>query len=141
MRIFFAGPLTDLKDPDKTKEFYSNLSGVAKSNGFDYFWAFQNGTDPNVERVIPPTEVYERDTNQLLHSDVMVAYVGEPSPGVGIEVEFANTHHIPVYILYEKDRWTSRMLRGCPSVKKEIVFTDEADALSQLDALLKSFKK
>lgn len=140
MRIFFAGPLTDLKHPDKTKSFYGKLAEIAKANGFEYFWAFQNGTDPNVERIISAKEVYTRDSKELLKSDLMVAYIGEPSLGVGVEVEIAHTHNIPVYVLYEKDRWTSRMLRGCPAVKKELIFTDENDALTQFDTLLKSLR-
>lgn len=138
MRIFFAGPLTDLKNPDKTKAFYIKLAEVAKTNGFDFFWAFQNGTDPNVERIISAKEVYTRDSKELLKSDLMVAYIGEPSLGVGVEVEIAHTHNIPVYVLYEKGRWTSRMLRGCPAVKKELVYFNESDALSQFASLLKS---
>lgn len=138
MRIFFAGPLTDLKNPDKTKAFYTKLAEVAQNHGFDYFWAFQHGTDPNVEHKISAREVYKRDKTELLKSDIMVAYIGEPSSGVGVEVELAHEHNIPVYVLYEKGRWTSRMLRGCPAVKKEVVFTDEPDALSQFASLLKS---
>jgi nucleoside 2-deoxyribosyltransferase len=136
MRIFFAGPLTDLKDPKRTKTFYRRLAGVAKSNGFDYFWAFLHGTDPVLNPNVQPTQVYQADIKQLSHSDLMVAYMGEPSTGTGIEIEYANTHAIPVYILYEKGNRISRMLRGCPAVKKEIVFTSPEDALKQFDTLL-----
>jgi nucleoside 2-deoxyribosyltransferase len=136
MRIFFAGPLTDLKNPKKTKAFYRRLAGVARANGFHYYWAFLKGTDPIKNPDVSPSEVYKVDTYQLLHSDFMVAYMGEPSIGTGIEIEFANTHNIPVYIMYEKGKRVSRMLRGCPAVKKEIVFTSEKDALKQLDTLL-----
>lgn len=141
MRIFFAGPLTDLKDPAKTKAFYRKLADVAVASGFHYFWAFLKGTDPIKNPEVPPAEVYKVDTFQLLHSDFMVAYMGEPSIGTGIEIEFANTHHIPVYIMYEKGKRVSRMLRGCPAVKKELVYTSESDALQQLEVLLKTIKK
>lgn len=141
MRIFFAGPLTDLKNPKITKAFYRRLAGVAKSNGFDYFWAFLKGTDPVKNPDVPPAEVYKIDTYQLQHSDLMVAYIGEASTGTGIEIEYAHTHHIPIYILYEKDKRISRMLRGCPAVKKEIIFTDFNDAINQFGAFLKMMKR
>lgn len=141
MRIFFAGPLTDLKDPAATKAFYRRLANVATTNGFDYFWAFLNGTDPIKNPDVPPTQVYKVDTYQLIHSNLMVAYMGEPSTGTGIEIEYAKTHNIPVYILYEKGKRISRMLRGCPAVKKELVFTSEKDAVAQFDAFLKTIKK
>ncbi|MCX6791470.1 MAG: nucleoside 2-deoxyribosyltransferase [Candidatus Gottesmanbacteria bacterium] len=136
MRIFFAGPLNDLKDPETTKAFYRRLADVAKANGFDYFWAFLNGTDPILNPDVPPQDVYRKDIKQLSQSDVMVAYVGDSSVGTGIEIEYANTHNIPVYILYEKGKRISRMLRGCPAVKKEIVFTSHEDALKRFDTLL-----
>ncbi|MFZ5845176.1 MAG: nucleoside 2-deoxyribosyltransferase [Patescibacteria group bacterium] len=141
MRIFFAGPLTELKNPDKTKAFYKRLAGVTNENGFDYFWAFLNGTDPILNPEVPPADVYQRDITQLSQSDLMVAYVGEPSTGTGIEIEYAKNKGIPVYLLYEKGKKISRMLRGCPAVKKEIVFTDEDDALTQFAAALKELSR
>ncbi len=140
MRIFFAGPLTDLKNPVKTKAFYRRLADVAKANGHDYFWAFLNGNDPILNPDVLPTDIYQSDIAQLSKSDVMVAYMGEPSIGTGIEIEYANAHTIPVYILYEKGKRVSRMLRGCPAVKKEIVFTSPEDALKQFDTLLSQLR-
>lgn len=137
MRIFFAGPLTDLRDPIKTKAFYKRLAAVADLNKVDYFWAFLNGTDPIANPDVPAPKVYEVDKRELEQSDAMVAYVGEPSTGTGIEIEIAKNRSIPVYILYKKGQRVSRMLRGCPAVKDEIVFENETDALAQFDRLLK----
>lgn len=141
MRIFFAGPLTDLKEPEKTKMLYRTLADTAKINGFDYFWAFLNGTDPVLNPDVTPPEVYKRDMTELSRSDIMIAYVGEPSTGTGLEIEYAYNHQKPVYILYEKNKKISRMLRGCPAILGEIIFTDTPDALKQLDSLLKTLKK
>jgi len=141
MRIFFAGPLTEVKNPGKLRAFYRRLARVARASGFDYYWAFLSGTDPVKNPDVSPTEVYKIDTYQLQHSDVIVAYVGEPSTGTGIEIELAKNHKIPVYILYEKGKRISRMLRGCPAIKKELVFTSQEDALTQFDALLKRIKQ
>lgn len=136
MRIFFAGALTGLKNPKKTKAFYCRLADAAQKAGFTCFWAFLEGTDPIKNPDVSVSKVYETDTYQLSRSDLMVAYVGELSTGTGIEIEFANNKRIPVYLLYEKGKQISRMVRGCPAIKKEIVFTDEADALAQFGALL-----
>lgn len=138
MKIFFAGPLTDLKNPEATKAFYRTLADRAKSQGFDYFWAFLNGTDPVTNPGVTPHDVYKQDIAELEKSDILVAYVGEPSTGTGLEIEHAHHKGIPVYLLYEKGKNVSRMLRGCPAVKKELVFTDEKDALHAFDSLLKA---
>ena len=70
----------------------------------------------------------------------MVAYVGEPSTGTGLEIEHAKIKNIPVYLLYEKGKNISRMLLGCPAVKKEIVFVDYANGTTLFDEFLKKLK-
>jgi 2'-deoxynucleoside 5'-phosphate N-hydrolase len=141
MRIFFAGPLTDLANPEQTKKFYKKMADVAQENGFDYYWAFMRGTDPELNPDVSPSRVFQIDTYELEESDLMIAYVGEPSVGTGEEIEFAREHRIPVYLLFEKDKKISRMLLGTPNLKGTIEFSSEEDALSQLDTLLKSLEK
>jgi nucleoside 2-deoxyribosyltransferase len=139
MKIFFAGPLTDLKNPEGTKAFYVRLADAVRSLGFGFFWAFLSGTDPIKNPDVPSSEVYQRDIRELDTSDIMIAYMGEPSTGTGIEIEHAYHTNKPVIILYEKGKNISRMLRGCPAIKKEIVYTSEDDALEQLKNHLSSF--
>lgn len=141
MRVFFGGPLTELKDPQKIKAFYKKLAEAAVASGCEYYWAFLRGTDPEENPTIPPSRVYQIDTYELEKSDLMIAYVGEPSTGTGVEIEYARHHNIPVYVLYEKGKRISRMLRGSPIVKGEIVFSDGKDAYAQVASLLKSLKK
>ncbi len=141
MRIFFAGPLTDLKNPEKTKVFYTQLATVAEEAGFEYFWAFLNGTDPIKNPDVPPSDVYHRDIEELDNSDIMIAYIGEPTTGTGMEIEHAHQTNKPVVILYEQERNISRMLRGCPGIVKEIVFTSQEDACRQLKEFLLTLPK
>jgi nucleoside 2-deoxyribosyltransferase len=136
MKIFFAGPLTNLENPDKVKAFYIKLAELAKKLGHEPFWAFQSGTDPIKNPNVPAEEVYRRDIEQIAKSDLMIAYVGESSIGTGEEIEYAKTVKVQVIIMYEKGDTISRMLKGNPAVKKEIVFTSEDDAIKQLQAYL-----
>lgn len=138
MRIFFGGPLTDLTNPEQTKAFYVALAQAATECGFTYYWAFQRGTDPEENPDVPAERVYQIDTYELEKSDLMIAYVGEPSTGTGIEIEYARTRDIPVYLLYEKGKRISRMLKGSPIIKGNIEFTSEDDACAKLKSLLLS---
>ena len=140
MHIFFAGALNNLPEPDKTKSFYKKMATIAEKLGFTYFWAFLNGTDPDANPDVSSKDVYDRDIAALDKSDIMIAYVGEPTTGTGIEVEHAHQTGKPVVLLYENTDRVSRMLRGCPAVKKEIPFSSEEDALKQLEAYLLTFK-
>ena len=141
MKIFFGGPLTNLKDPTKTKAFYQKMGDVAPANSCEYFWAFQRGTDPEENPDVPPGRIYELDTENLGKSDVMIAFVGEPSIGTGLEIEHARVQNIPVYLLYQKDDHVCRMVRGSPIVKGELIYSSEEDALSQLAGLLRNLTK
>lgn len=117
------------------------MSEVATANGYESFLAFLNGTDPELNPDVPAGDVFIADLKELEASDLMIAYLGEPSTGTGQEIEFARNHNIPVYLLYEKGVRITRMVLGSPNVNKEhIVFTNEADALAQLDTLLKKLK-
>ncbi len=140
IRIFFGGPLTDLKTPDETKALYRKMADVAHLNGVDCFWAFLNGTDPVKNPNVPSGTVYETDLMELDRSDVMITYIGEPTTGTGQEMEYARVHGIPVYLLYEKGKKITRMLLGSPIVKGEMTFESDEDALSQLDTLIKGLK-
>lgn len=136
MRIFFAGPLTNLKDPDATKKWYRDMAGIANKNGFECFWAFMSGTDPVKDPGVDPEYIYNKDLTELEKSNLMIAYVGEPSPGTGQELEYAHEHNIPAYLLYAKNDNVSRMIMGNPTVVGTIEFTDFDDALNQLDIVL-----
>jgi nucleoside 2-deoxyribosyltransferase len=140
MRIFFGGPLTDLKDKEGTKRFYTQMAERAKENGVDSFWAFLNGTDPVKNPDVPSAIVYETDLSELERSDVMITYIGEPTTGTGQEMEYARRHGIPVYLLYEAGKKITRMLLGSPIVKGEITFSSHEDALCKLDELIKGLK-
>jgi len=141
MKIFFAGPLTNLENPDKMKAFYIRLADLAKELGHIPFWAFLSGTDPVKNPEVSAEEVYRRDTEQIAKSDLMIAYVGENSIGTGEEIEYAKTVNVPVIIMYEQGDVISRMLKGNPAVKKEIAFDTQDDALLQLKTHLQSMPK
>ena len=57
--------------------------------------------------------IYERDTEWLRSSDVLIAECTNPSHGVGYELAYAEARNIPVYIFYDKSRANiSAMLNG-----------------------------
>lgn len=141
MRIFFGGPLTELKDKEATKHFYVHMAEVAQKNNIDCFWAFLKGTDPVKNPDVPSSHVYTTDLAQLQKSDVMISYIGEPTTGTGQEIEYARSQGIPVYLLYEKGKKISRMVKGSPNIKGSIEFTTHNEALQKLDELLEGLKK
>jgi hypothetical protein len=73
---------------------------------------------------------------QIMSSDLLIAYVGTPSLGVGAGLECATAKGVPIILLYEKGARVSRIVRGIPTVIAGIQFSDCKDALTQLKSVL-----
>ena len=57
--------------------------------------------------------IYERDVEWLKNCDLVIAECSCPSLGVGYELAYAEAHHIPVYIFYDRTKSNiSAMLNG-----------------------------
>ena len=68
--------------------------------------------DPVRDAHLSNIDVAERDVDNVTAADVLVAYVGEPSLGVGAEVAIALRAGKTVLVVAEADRRVSRFLLG-----------------------------
>ena len=68
--------------------------------------------------------VYDIDRAHVTRAAMLVAYGGPPSFGVGIEVELAREHGVPVVIVVERERQVSRILLRDPAVVEIVRFGD-----------------
>lgn len=90
-----------------------------------------------LEKVVDPTEVYQRDIEWIQACDVVIAEVSTPSHGVGYEIAYALSLGKPVLCCYRQDVPVSKMLIGndMPSIKVRS-YENEADALATVDVFL-----
>ena len=80
--------------------------------------------------------IYERDTEWLRSSDVLIAECTNPSHGVGYELAFAEACNIPVHIFYDKRKANiSAMLNG-NAYFKVYPYENEAEIYPVLDEIL-----
>jgi hypothetical protein len=103
--------------------FYELLAEVVESAGLRAYLPHRV-TDPVTSPNLDPRAVYDIDRAHVTGSRVVVAYGGIPSFGVGIEVELAREHGIPVILVVERDRTVSRLLLGNPAVVEVVRFGD-----------------
>src|SRR5436190_14778356 len=120
---YVSGALTSLEDGARTRLFYELLAEVVESAGLRAYLPHRV-TDPVATSHLDPRSVYDIDRAHVTGSRVVVAYAGIPSFGVGIEVELAREHGIPVILVVERDRTVSRLLLGNPAVVEVVRFTD-----------------
>ena len=120
---YVSGALTSLEDGARTRLFYELLAEVVGAAGLRAYLPHRV-TDPEAATHLDPRAVYDIDRAHVTGSRVVVAYAGIPSFGVGIEVELAREHGIPVILVVERDRTVSRLLLGNPAVVEVVRFAD-----------------
>jgi len=136
--LYVSGPLTHVKNPD-IKPFYERIGELAESLGF-LVHVPHKATDPEKNKDVEPQEVYRLDSSKVKAADLMVCYVGEPSLGVGLEIEMACRYKTLVILLSEEGTRISRLAKGAPCVIDDITFVDQEDALSKLKKAFQHFQ-
>src|SRR5208282_3016187 len=78
---------------------------------------------------MPHSKVWEIDNDRVVHSKVVVAYVGMPACGVGAEIEMARRGNVPTILLCEssKLRDLPPLISGSPQIKYTIPFDKPED--------------
>ena len=76
-----------------------------------------------------PSVFYTRTVETIKDCDLFVAEVSSPSHGVGMELQMAQEHNIPVIALVKDDIDISKstMVSGLPVLRKVISYSNVAD--------------
>lgn len=120
---YVSGALTALEEGASMRLFYELLAEVVESVGLRAYLPHRV-SDGVAAAHLEPRAVYDIDRAHVTSARVVVAYAGIPSFGVGIEVELAREHAVPVVLVVERDRTISRLLLGNPAVVEVVRFGD-----------------
>ncbi|HEY6202915.1 MAG TPA: hypothetical protein VI056_07710 [Candidatus Limnocylindria bacterium] len=120
---YVSGALTALEEGARMRLFYELLAEVVESVGLRAYLPHRV-TGPVAAAHLEPRAVYDIDRAHVTSARVVVAYAGIPSFGVGIEVELAREHAVPVVLVVERERTVSRLLLGNPAVVEVVRFVD-----------------
>ena len=66
----------------------------------------------DLEKVIDPVDVYNRDTQWIKDCQAMIAEISTPSHGVGYEISYALSNQKPVLCLHKSGVGISKMISG-----------------------------
>ncbi len=124
--VYISGALSSLGDAVLGRLFYELLAEIVGDAGFAGYVPHRH-TDPVRAPALSPQDIYEIDRRHVSAARLLVAYAGQPSFGVGIEVELAREHGVPVVLVVERDRPVSRILLGNPAVVEVVRFSDLAE--------------
>jgi nucleoside 2-deoxyribosyltransferase len=138
LKIYISGALTGIENSTEIKAFYEAIGSLCQEIGFQAYVPHLK-TDPTNNPDVSPRQVFETDKHQVTASDLVIAYLGYPSFGVGMELAYAETKNIPLVLLYERGKNISRFPRGIPTVISEIQFSGYEDALARLRSILEQW--
>ena len=130
LKVYVSGPLTRLKD-ESIKTLYERIGDLAGTFGIAAHVPHLH-TDPKANADVTPEQVYAFDSGHVKDADIVVAYVGETSLGVGMELEMARQNHALVVLISEVGTPVSRLVLGNPAVIDHVQFSDHEHALTQL---------
>lgn len=100
------------------------------------------GTYPDFwESEETPQEFWQRTYDIITQCDLFIAECSSPSHGVGMELQMAWEHKIPIIALVRADIKNfekSLMVLGLPNLHKVVRYVDEVNLLKQLELTLKT---
>jgi nucleoside 2-deoxyribosyltransferase len=108
---YISGALLNAGDLERSRALYERLGEACRAAGWEAYVPHQHA-DPERDSQLSNMEVAELDVDQVSAADALVAYVGEPSLGVGAEIAIALRAGKRVLVVAEADRRVSRFLLG-----------------------------
>ncbi|MBD2194957.1 MULTISPECIES: XRE family transcriptional regulator [Calothrix] len=138
-RVYISGALTGIDNLAEIRAFYENIGLICKDIGLQTYVPHLN-TDPVLHANITPQQVFETDKHHVSEGDLVIAYIGYPSLGVGMELAYAEINSIPIILLYEIGKEISRFPRGIPTIFAEIKFSNYDDAFTQIKTVVEQWR-
>lgn len=123
MRVYLSVPIIG----GRNLELAETISKVIIECGHELTSQWVILEDPGFSAL--PNYIYERDTNGVKTSDIIVAEVSTPSHGVGMEIMLAITLRKRIIALARRDSQISRMLLGAPNI--EWIFYDKTEEMKE----------
>ncbi len=128
MNIYFACSITGGREFEAV---YQELTAALLADGHEVPTAhLAQSSVIELEAVVSPGEVYERDVTWIRNADALIAEVSVPSHGVGYEIGFALNAGKQVLCLLQEGRKVSKMVSGNPDPKLLLcTYRDAAEAV------------
>ncbi len=133
MNIYFAG---SIRGGREDLDLYQAIVELLSAYGTVLTEHVKNSDVLSIDTADKNKEIYKRDMDWLVKSDVVIAEVTQPSLGVGYEIGQAEAMGKKVLCLYRKlpEKNLSAMIAGNSKIRLE-----EYESGADLDAILKKF--
>ena len=136
MNIYFACSITGGREDE---DAYQQIVNALLADGHEVPTAgLADSRVMELEVVVKPSEVYQRDVGWIAGCDLLVAEVSTPSHGVGYEIGYALNLGTPVICLHHTEQPVSKMITGNPDPNLQVLgYRTVEQAIEQLRASIK----
>ncbi len=139
MNIYFACSITGGRDFEGV---YQKLTAALLEDGHEVPTAhLAEASVVELEGIVSPGEVYERDVAWIRNSDALIAEVSVPSHGVGYEIGYALNAGKRVLCLSQAGRKVSKMVSGNPDPNLTVkTYKDNLEAIELVRGFIKGLQ-
>jgi len=125
LKAYLATALTGLDEEGRSRVFEVSdlVSSVCKELDIELYEP-RTATDPREHPDVTAEDVYRKDHDQVLSSDLVIHIADFPSTGAGEELDFAATALMPILLVAQGKSKVSRMVRGIPALKVSLEYAD-----------------
>lgn len=140
MRVYISGALQASRDLGAARARYELAAAAATRAGHIPYLPHLH-TDPERAAGLSAEVVFARDRDELYRADTVIAFVDEPSLGVGAELVLAGESGTAILVLHHSGVTVSRFLLGYlesigASVRSYTTSEDIAPAIADFLAVL-----
>ena len=141
--VYIGGPVTAHLDNLNSDffSFYINIGKLVDGLGLKAYVPHIDIFDRSKygENNVPSDYIYRACIQAVSNADLMIAYVGNTSLGVGMELEAATHNGTKIILLSQPDDKVSHMVTGSPNIIEHILFDNFDDAIAKLKPILTQF--
>lgn len=127
MKAYITCPVSHTRE---RLNFLPEIEKIVEGKGIDSF-VFEIGGNP--------TEIFNRDYEQLKSCDLIIADVSETSHGVGIEIGMSFCLKLKRILLLEKGQYVTKLAQGMPDTTM-IEYENLGDLKKKLASVLDNIK-
>ncbi len=129
LQAYLASALTGLSEAQRRLVFEASdvVNEVCLELDISLYEPRKSGTDPVHDPDVPDAEVFKKDHDRVVTSDLVIHLCHFPSTGSGEELAFAYNSLVPIVLVARDEQRISRMISGIPSLKLEVRYKESDD--------------
>jgi nucleoside 2-deoxyribosyltransferase len=135
-RFYISGALRGSKALSAAREKYEEFACLLTYMGYEAYLPHSQ-TDPEMDSDMEPSAVFLKDMGALSACDAVVAFLDEPSLGVGAEIALAIQQEKAVIGIFRRGNEVSRFIEGLIRVSENSLMVEYEGLQDAADSVIR----